>query len=136
MKYLNHVDYVVIASYLAILIGLGLYLKKRASASLEDYFLGGRKLPWWALGTSGMASFLDVAGTMIITSFLFMLGPRGLYIAFRGGAVLVLVFMLLWTGKWYRRSGCMTGAEWQIFRFGSGPGAQFVRMVSAVATNA
>ena len=33
------------------------------------------------------------AGTMVIVSFLFMLGPRGLFIEFRGGAVLVLVMM-------------------------------------------
>ena len=62
-------------------------MKKKASGSLEDYFLGGRKLPWWALGISGTAFYLDVAGTMIITSFLFLLGPRGLFIEFRGGVV-------------------------------------------------
>jgi Na+/proline symporter len=59
MQYLSSFDYVIICIYFAILIGLGLYLKKKASASLEDYFLGGRKLPWWALGMSGMASCLD-----------------------------------------------------------------------------
>jgi Na+/proline symporter len=66
---------------------------------MEDYFLGGRQLPWWALGVSGMASFLDLTGTMIITSFLFMMGPRGLFVEFRGGAVLVLALMMLWSGK-------------------------------------
>ena len=91
MKYLNALDYGVIAVYFAFLVGLGFYLKKRASASIEDYFLGGRSLPWWALGISGMAAWLDIAGTMIITSFVFMLGPRGLFIEFRGGAVLLLL---------------------------------------------
>jgi len=134
MEHLNALDYTVIGIYFAFLIGLGLYLKKIASASLEDYFLGGRKLPWWALGIAGMASFLDITGTMVIVSFLFMLGPRGLFIAFRGGAVLVLVFMLLWTGKWHRRSGCMTGAEWMVYRFGEGFGGQFARIVGAIAT--
>ena len=68
MKYLSVTDYTVIACYLACLVGLGLYLKKRASGSMEDYFLGGRKMPWWALGISGMASFLDLTGTMVIVS--------------------------------------------------------------------
>ncbi|MBN1292445.1 MAG: sodium:solute symporter [Candidatus Latescibacteria bacterium] len=108
-----------------------MYLKKMASQSLDDYFLGGRKLPWWALGVSGMASFLDITGTMIIVSFLFMLGPRGLFIEFRGGAVLILPFMMLFMGKWHRRSECMTGAEWMIFRFGEGFGGQFARIVQA-----
>ena len=133
MSHLNNLDYTCMAVYFCVLIGLGLYLKKKASASLEDYFLGGRNLPWWALGISGMASWLDITGTMIIVSFLYILGPRGLYIEFRGGAVLVMVIMLLWTGKWHRRSQCMTGAEWMIYRFGDGPGGQFARVVSALA---
>jgi len=133
MKYLNLLDYTVIVVYFACLIGLGMYLKKMASQSLDDYFLGGRRLPWWALGVSGMASFLDITGTMIIVSFLFMLGPRGLFIEFRGGAVLVLPFMMLWAGKWHRRSGCMTGAEWMVFRFGEGFGGQFARIAQATA---
>ena len=133
MNYLNKLDYTVILIYFSLLITLGMYLRKKASASLEDYFLGGKKLPWWALGVSGMASFLDITGTMIIVSFLFMLGPRGLFIEFRGGAVLVLPFMLLWAGKWHRRSGCMTGAEWMVFRFGEGLGGQFARLAQALA---
>lgn len=133
MDYLNRVDYTCIAVYVLCLVSLALYLRKRASASIEDYFLGGRRLPWWALGFSGMASFLDITGTMVITSFLYMIGPRGLFIAFRGGAVLVLVFMLLWGGKWHRRSGCMTRAEWMTYRFGTGPGGHFARLVTAFA---
>jgi len=132
LAYLNTVDYTVILVYFACLVGLGFILKKMASESLEDYFLGGRRLPWWALGVSGMASFLDITGTMIITSFLFMLGPRGLFIEFRGGAVLVLPFMLLFTGKWHRRSRCMTGAEWMVFRFGEGIGGQFARITRVI----
>ena len=56
MDYLNSLDYGVIAVYFTLLVGLAVYLSRRAAASLEDYFLGGRKLPWWALGVSGMAS--------------------------------------------------------------------------------
>jgi len=136
VQYLNAVDYTVMAVYFAILVGLGFYLKRMASASLEDYFLGGKKLPWWALGVSGMASFLDITGTMIIVSFLYMLGPRGLFIEFRGGAVLVLAFAMIWVGKWHRRSNRMTGAEWQIYRFGTGPGGNAARIVTAVAAMA
>ncbi len=131
MKYLNTFDYVVISVYFSILVGLGLYLKKKASASLEDYCIGNRSLPWWALGMSGMASWLDVAGTMLIVSFLFILGPRGLYIEFRGGAGLLLPFMLLFVGKWMRRSQCLTPAEWMIFRFGDGFGGRFAQFASA-----
>ena len=134
MEYLNAVDYTVMGIYVCCLVALSLYLTKRASASLEDYFLGGKKLPWWALGISGMASFLDITGTMLIVSFLYMIGPRGLFIEFRGGAVLILTFMLLWTGKWHRRSNCMTAAEWNIYRFGAGREGHVARVVTAAAS--
>ena len=130
---LNTIDYAVILGYLGALVVLGLALERMASKSLDDYFIGGRRLPWWALGVSGMAYFLDMTGTMVITSFLFMLGPRGLFIEFRGGAVLVLAFMMLWGGKWHRRSKCLTGAEWMVFRFGDGLGGRFAQAVSALA---
>ena len=133
MSFLNGFDYSVILVYFGLLIAVGIFLKNRASASIEDYFIGGRNLPWWALGISGTASFVDIAGTVIITSFLFLLGPRGLFIEFRGGAGLVLVVFLLWTGKWHRRSGCITGAEWMAYRFGEDGWGQFARVSRAFA---
>lgn len=132
MRYLNSVDYGVIAVYCLILIAIAVYLKRMASRSLEDYFLGGKQLPWYVLGVSGMLNFVDMTGTMVIVSFLYMMGPRGLYIEFRGGACLVLAFMLLWTGKWHYRSQCMTAAEWNIYRFGSTTGAKVARLLGVV----
>ncbi len=132
IRILNTVDYIVIAIYMFLLIFLGFYLKKKASKSLEDYCIGGRNIPWWAMGISGMASWLDVAGTMIIVSFLFLLGPRGLYIEFRGGACLLLPFMLLWCGKWLRRSKVITPAEWMIFRFGDNFSGRFAQLAAAI----
>ncbi|MEN8255405.1 MAG: sodium:solute symporter [Verrucomicrobiota bacterium] len=133
MKYLTLVDYVVIFVYFAILLFIGWYLKSRASKNIEHYFLGGKKLPWWALGLSGMAAWLDMTGTMIIVSFLYLLGPRGLYVELRGGVGLVLVFMMIWVGKWHRRSGVMTGAEWMVFRFGRCKWGTFARLSQVFA---
>jgi len=133
LKHLNAVDLGVIVLYTVIVVGIGVYLRRRASRSLEDYFLAGKQLPWWALGVSGMLHFLDMTGTMVIVSFLYMLGPRGIYIEFRGGAVLCLAFMTLWTGKWHYRSQVMTGAEWYVYRFGTGPGAKAARLIAAIA---
>jgi solute:Na+ symporter, SSS family len=133
VDYLNGIDYAIICLYLGAIVALGLQLKRRASASLEQYLLGGRSMPWWMLGVSGVMDFWDLAGTMIIVSFLFMLGPRGLFVEFRGGAVLVLAVTMLWTGKWRRRSGCLTGAEWMLFRFGDGPAGRTAQMARALA---
>lgn len=114
-------------------MSFGVFMNKKASGSLEDYFLGGRRLPWWMLGFSGMAGWVNITGTMVIIAFLYMLGPRGLYIEIRGGLGLILVFMLLWTGKWHRRSQCLTSGEWMIFRFGEGAGAKLSRLATVAA---
>lgn len=134
MEYFSRIDYTLIGIYFLFLIGFAILLRKRASGSLEDYFLGGRKLPWWMLGFSGIASQVNITGTMIILSFLYMLGPRGIYIEFRGGVCLIMVFAMIWGGKWHRRSGCMTLGEWMMFRFGQGAGAKLARFVTVFAT--
>src|SRR6478672_4488098 len=85
VDYLNATDYAIIGLYLSALLVLGLYLKRRASTGLEQYLLGNRSMPWWMLGVSGVMDFWDLTGTMIIVSFLFLLGPRGLFIEFRAG---------------------------------------------------
>ena len=133
MRFLRSGDYLVILAYFGILVAIGLYFRRKAAASVEDYFLAGRKMPWWALGLSQMTFWFDMTGTMIIASFLFLLGPRGIWIELRGGAGLVLVFLMLWAGKWHRRSGVITGAEWMIFRFGRDRWAHFARLMSVVS---
>ena len=133
MKYFGVLDYIFMATYLLVLIALGFVLKRLASRSLDNYIVGGRHIPWWALGVSGMANSLDLTGTAVIVSFLFLLGPQGLFIEFRGGAALILTFMMLWTGKWHRRSGCLTAGEWNIFRFGDGWGGRFAQQMNVLA---
>ncbi|VGO23572.1 sodium:solute symporter family transporter [Pontiella sulfatireligans] len=132
--YFGKLDYAFMIFYVVVLIGLGFYLKRQASKSLDNYICGGGNIPWWAMGISGMASFLDLAGTAVIVSFLFMMGPQGLFVEFRGGAVLILPFMMLWTGKWHRRSGCLTGAQWNIFRFGDCWGGRASQLMGVIAT--
>ena len=131
---LESIDYLAIAIYALIIIGFGVVLHRKASGSLDDYFLGGRRLPWYLLGTSGMSNWFDLTGTMVITSFIFLIGPRALFIEFRGGAVLILVFLLCFTAKWHRRSGVMTGAEWMQFRFGNGKDADAARLLTALVS--
>jgi Na+/proline symporter len=133
-SYFGITDYVFMGLYVLVLIFLGFYLKRLASRSLDNYICGGKNIPWWAMGISGMASFLDLAGTAVIVSFLFLMGPKGLFVEFRGGAVLVLPFMMLWTGKWHRRSGCLTGAQWNIYRFGDCWGGRASQLMGVIAT--
>lgn len=132
MKALTTLDYAVVLGSIGFIFFVAIWLAKRAARGLESYFLGGRNLPWYLLGVSGMSAWFDLTGTMIITSFLFLMGPSGLFIEFRGGAVLILAFMMAFTGKWNRRSGCMTVAEWMTYRFGTTASAETVRALFAV----
>jgi SSS family solute:Na+ symporter len=60
------VDWAIVAVYLVWIVWDGLRLTKR-SHELEGYFLGGRSLPWWAVGLSVMATQLS-AITMVGTT--------------------------------------------------------------------
>jgi solute:Na+ symporter, SSS family len=51
-------DYAVILAYLAGMLLLGVYLARRKQND-EEYFLGGRRMPWFAVGVSVIASLLS-----------------------------------------------------------------------------
>ncbi len=56
---LSSLDYVVLASYLALIAVIGLWVGWGQS-STRDYFLGGRAIPWWAAGLSILATETSV----------------------------------------------------------------------------
>ena len=130
---MTFIDYAIVVLYLLILIGIGIYLQKKASKSTESFFLGDKNMPWWALGASGMASNLDVSGTMIIAALIYAMGMQGFFIEIRGGVVLILAFFMIFMGKWNRRANVMTTAEWMEFRFGSGEQGKAARILAAIA---
>ena len=130
---MHPIDYTIIVVYLTVLIGIGVYLQHWASEGIDSYFLGDNDIPWWALGASGMASNLDVSGTMIIAALIYALGVQGFYIEIRGGVVLLLAFFMIFMGKWNRRARVMTLAEWMEYRFGSGRQGRAARVLAAFA---
>lgn len=130
---MTFLDYLIIALYLISMVWIGIYFQKKASTSTEAFFLGENKIPWWALGSSGMASNLDVSGTMINVAMLYSMGIVGFFIEIRGGIVLVLAFYMIFMGKWNRRAKVMTLAEWMKFRFGEGIQGKTARLITAFA---
>lgn len=48
-------DYGILIAYLLVVAVLGVYVG-RNQHSTKDYFLGGRKIPWWSIGISVMAT--------------------------------------------------------------------------------
>ena len=53
------IDYIVFFLYIVLILGIALYVsmeKKGYSKNSSDYFLASKALPWWAIGTSLIAS--------------------------------------------------------------------------------
>ncbi|HYZ85356.1 MAG TPA: sodium/solute symporter [Bryobacteraceae bacterium] len=49
-------DYVAFLSYFVVLCGIGYMAGRRKKKNAEDYFLAGRSLPWYVVGTSFVAA--------------------------------------------------------------------------------
>ena len=131
---MHGIDYGIVALYLTTIVLIGLYLQRKASRGIDSYFLGNRNMPWWALASSGMSSNLDISGTMIIAALIYALGVKGFYIELRGGVTLIMAFLMIYMGKWNRRSGAMTLAEWMELRFGKGTQGQVARLIAAITS--
>lgn len=52
---LRTLDLIVIVAYLVLSLGIGLWMSGRQRSN-DDYFLGGRELPWWAISLSVVAT--------------------------------------------------------------------------------
>ncbi len=131
---MSFIDLFIVIAYLVIITLIGFYFEKKASSGIDSYFLGNRKIPWWALGASGMASNFDVSGTMINVALIYAFGAVGFFIEMRGGLVLIMAFLMIFMGKWTRRSKVMTLAEWMKYRFGDGIQGKSARIISAIST--
>jgi len=130
---LGVVDSAIVGGFLVVVTVVGFILSKRASEGVEDYFLGGNKIPWWILGISTSTSNFDMAGTMIIVAMVFALGYQGFLVELRGGVGLSLAFLVVFLAKWLRRSRVMTSAEWMKLRFGTDKQGQAAHLLSAIS---
>ncbi|MDR2749583.1 MAG: sodium:proline symporter, partial [Clostridiales bacterium] len=52
------------ACYMAVILGLSVYVSKRANSSSSEYFIGGRKLGPWVAAMSAEAS--DMSGWLLM----------------------------------------------------------------------
>ncbi len=125
------IDPAVVLLYFIVVIGLGIWYKKRASRNLESYFLGGKNIHWLPLAMSGSVSNFDITGTMWIISILFVLGMKSMWHHWMWG-FLMGAFFLSYMGKWVRRSNVMTAAEWMKTRFGDQPAGRLARTAYAL----
>lgn len=104
---------------------------KRASKSLDSYFLGDNKIKWYFLGLSNASGMFDISGTMWTVTILFVYGLKSAWIPWLW-PVWNQVFIMIFLAIWLRRSGVMTGAEWITTRFGSDRGGKLSHIIVTV----
>ena len=71
---LQGLDYVVVGIYLLGVLAVGVYFSRHQSRS-EDYFVGGRQMPWLAVGLSIMASLLSTISYLASPGEMIKNGP-------------------------------------------------------------
>lgn len=124
---MHFIDWLILVAYVGLVLTIGFIVKRRAARGVESYFLGGRTLPWWMIAMSGSSSYFDITGTMWIVSMFVAYGFNGFWIQWVWG-FLIAAFYMAFMGKWIRRSGVVTGAEWMVYRFGAGRSGDMARL--------
>lgn len=129
--HLSWIDLAIIILYLVATICIGFWVSKRASQSMQHYFLGGNRLPWWVLGASNASAMWDITGTMWLVYNLFVYGLKGTWLPWLW-PTFNQVIMMVYLATWVRRSGVITGAEWITTRFGSRRGGELSRIIIVI----
>jgi SSS family solute:Na+ symporter len=114
---LQLIDISILVLYLATMIFIGFWYRKKARENKESYMLGGKSLPWYKLGLSDASDMFDISGTMWMVALCFVYGLKSIWIPWLW-PVFNQVFMMMFLSKWLRRSNANTGAEWLQTRFG------------------
>ncbi|MCL2327948.1 MAG: Na+:solute symporter [Bacteroidetes bacterium] len=128
---LQTLDFIVIALYVAIIIFIGIYFKRRAEQSKSEYLLGGNKLPWYMLGLSDASGMFDISGTMWLVTLLFVYGLKSIWIPWLW-PTFNQIFLMMFLSAWLRRSNVTTGAEWIQTRFGHGTSSKISHAIVVV----
>ena len=107
-------NWAVLAAYLLVLVGMGAYFSRREK-STEDFFLAGRRIPWWAAGLSIVGTGLSAMTFMSVPAFAY----RENWTYYVGAIVPVLLipFVVAFYLPFYRRLNVTTAYEYLERRF-------------------
>ena len=120
----NALDYSIIAIYMITMVCIGLSMRKYAERGMDNYFIGGREIPWWAAGISMVATTFAADTPLAVTGIVAMHGIAGNWIWWNfmfSGIFTVFLYAKLW-----HRAGVTTDAEFITLRYSGNP-AKFLR---------
>jgi solute:Na+ symporter, SSS family len=114
-------DWLIVGLYFIASAGIALIYTRRASQSLDEYFVSGRALPWWLAGTSMVATTFAADTPLVVAGLVAKYGVAGNWLWWNGalsGILTVFFFARLW-----RRAGVLTDLEFAELRYGGKPAA-------------
>ena len=121
---LDLIDWIIIFAFFFISLLIGVIASRKAGKSYAEFFLSGRSMPWWLLGTSMVATTFSADTPNLVTDIVRRNGVAGNWVWWAyllTGMLTVFVYAKLW-----RRSGIMTDLEFYELRY-SGRAASFLR---------
>ena len=126
---LSTLDWWVLALYGVTVLSVGLAFARRAGGGREDYFLAGRNMPWWLIGTSMVATTFSADTPNLVTDLVRTGGvsQNWLWWAF----VITGMCTVFFYAKLWRRSGVLTDIGFYELRY-AGRSAAFLRAFRAV----
>lgn len=114
-------DWAVIGLFFAITLGIGLYFSKRASGSMLEYFVAGRKMTWWLAGTSIVATSFAADTPLVISGWMRTIGLERNW--FWWGGIMGMMLCTFFFARLWRRSNILTDVEFNELRYGGAPAA-------------
>lgn len=118
---LHYIDVSIILIYLLFTFLIGIYFSRRASKSMDEFFVSGRCLPWWIVGTSMVATTFAADTPLAVSGLVAKGGIWKNWIWWNwgvGGIFAVFLFARLWN-----RAGITTDAELVELRYDGMPAA-------------
>jgi Na+/proline symporter len=126
---LSTLDWWVLALYGLTILSVGLAVARRAGGGREDFFLAGRGMPWWLIGTSMVATTFSADTPNLVTDFVRTGGVSQNWVWW--AFVITGMCTVFFYAKLWRRSGVLTDIGFYEMRY-AGRSAAFLRAFRAV----
>jgi SSS family solute:Na+ symporter len=121
---LTPLDWIVVAGYGLVALAVGLAFSRRAGSGTTEFFLSGRRLPWWLLGTSMVATTFSTDTPNLVTD---LVRTGGVSANWAWWAFLITgMCTVFFYARLWRRSGVFTDMGFYELRY-SGRPAAFLR---------
>ena len=126
---LSTLDWWVLALYGVTILSVGLAFARRAGGGREDYFLAGRTMPWWLIGTSMVATTFSADTPNLVTDLVRSGGVSQNWVWW--AFVITGMCTVFFYAKLWRRSGVLTDIGFYEMRY-AGRSAAFLRAFRAI----